>query len=54
MNTIRKIVKDLVDTIPDEKLKKVYEVLEGFVESDVDEAWSIWGEFGKDAIEFND
>ncbi|MEW6215292.1 MAG: hypothetical protein AB1478_08870 [Nitrospirota bacterium] len=42
MSTIRKIVKDLVDTIPDEKLKKVFEVLEGFIEKDVDEAWSIW------------
>jgi hypothetical protein len=51
MSTIRKIVKDLVDTIPDEKLKKVFEFLEDFVEKDVDEAWSIWGEFGKDAIE---
>ena len=51
MSTIRKIVKDMVDTIPDEKLKKVFEVLEGFVEWDIDEAWSIWGEFGKDAAE---
>jgi hypothetical protein len=51
MSEIRKIVKDLVDEIPDEKLKKIFEVLEGFVEKDVDEAWSIWGEFGKDAIE---
>jgi hypothetical protein len=51
MSTIRKIVKDLVDTIPDEKLKKVFEVLEGFMEKDSDEAWSIWEEFGKDAVE---
>ncbi|MBI2559616.1 MAG: hypothetical protein HYW14_00570 [Planctomycetes bacterium] len=51
MSTIRKIVKDMVDTIPDEKLKKVFEVLEGFVEQDIGEAWSIWEEFGKDAAE---
>jgi hypothetical protein len=51
MSEIRKIVKDLVDEIPDEKLKKVYDILEGFVEKEVDEAWSIWGELGKDAIE---
>ena len=51
MSEIRKIVKDLVDEIPDEKLKKVYDILEGFVEKEVDEAWSIWGELGKDAME---
>ncbi|MEN4006443.1 MAG: hypothetical protein PQ964_03700 [Methanobacteriaceae archaeon] len=51
MITIRKIVKDMVDTIPDEKLKKVFEVLEGIMEKDVDKAWSIGEEFGKDAIE---
>ena len=51
MSAIREIVKDLVDTIPQEKLQKVFEVLEDFVEQDIDEAWSIWEEFGKDAIE---
>jgi hypothetical protein len=51
MSEIRKIVKDLVDEIPDEELKRVYEILEGFVEKQVDEAWSIWGELGKDAME---
>lgn len=51
MSTIREVVKEMVDTIPDEKLKKVFEVLEEFVEQDNDEAWSIWEEFGKDAIE---
>lgn len=51
MHTIRKIVKDMVDTIPEEKLKKVFETLEGFMGKDIDEAWSIWGEFGKDAVE---
>lgn len=51
MSTMRNIVKDLVDTIPDEKLKKVFEVLEDFGEKDIDKAWSIWGEFGKDAVE---
>jgi len=39
MSTIRKIVEDLVDTIPDKKLKEVFEVLEGFLEKDIDEAW---------------
>jgi len=51
MSTIRKIVEDLVDTIPDKKLKEVFEVLEGFVEKDIDEAWSIWAKFGQDAVE---
>ena len=51
MSTIRKIVKDLVDTIPEEELKKVFDVLESFIEKDIDEAWSIWEEFGKDAVE---
>lgn len=51
MSAIRKIVKDLVDAIPDEKLEKAFEVLEGFAEKDIDEAWSKWIEFGKDAVE---
>jgi len=51
MGIIRKIVKDLVDEIPDEKLIKVYEILEDFAQKDSDEAWSMWGEFGKDAVE---
>ncbi len=49
MLAIRKIVKDMVDTIPEEKLKKVFEVLETIMEEDIDKAWSVWGEFGKDA-----
>jgi hypothetical protein len=52
MSAIRKIVKDMVDAIPDEKLKKVFETLESIVEKDnIDEAWSVWGNFGKDAVE---
>ncbi len=51
MVTIRKIVKDMVDAIPEEKLKKVLETLEGIMEKDTEEAWSVWEEFGKDAIE---
>jgi len=51
MSTIREVVKEMVDTIPDEKLNEVFEVLEGFVEQDIDEARSIWREFGKDAGE---
>jgi hypothetical protein len=51
MDTIRKIVKDLVDAIPEEKIGKAFEVLEGLAEKDTDEAWSIWEELGKDAIE---
>lgn len=51
MSAMRKIVKDLVDAIPDEKLEKAFEVLEGFAEKDIEEAWSKWGEFGKDAVE---
>lgn len=34
MSAIRKIVKDLVDEIPDEKLKKAFGVLEGFDDGD--------------------
>jgi len=51
MKEIRKIVKDLVDEIPDDKLKRAFEILERFIERDLDESWSIWGEFGKDAVE---
>jgi len=47
----REFVKDLVDTIPDEKLKEVIEMLEDFVERDIEEAWSIWEEFGKNSGE---
>ena len=48
---IRKIVKDIVDTIPDEKLKEVLDTIEGLIEMDIDEAWLTWAEFGKDAGE---
>lgn len=51
MLAIRKIIKDMVDTIPEEKLKKVFEMLDGIMEKNVDEAWAVWEEFGKDAIE---
>ncbi len=51
MKEMRKIVKDLVDEIPDEKLKKAFEILESFVGKDLDDSWSIWEGFGKDAIE---
>ncbi len=51
MSNIRTIIKDLVDTIPEEKLKKVFDVLEDLAERDIEEAWSIWGELGKDAVE---
>jgi len=51
MLAIRKIVKDMVDAIPEEKLKKVFEILETIMEKDVDKAWSVWEEFGKDAAE---
>ncbi|ODS34552.1 MAG: hypothetical protein SCARUB_00287 [Candidatus Scalindua rubra] len=51
MVNIRKIVKDMVDAVPEEKLKKVLETLEGIMEKDTKEAWSVWEEFGKDAIE---
>lgn len=50
MLAIRKIIKDMVDTIPEEKLKKVFEMLDGIMEKNVDEAWAVWEEFGKDAI----
>ena len=51
MNTIRKMVRDLVDTIPDKKLKEAFDALEGFAKNDLDEAWAIWGEFGEQAVE---
>jgi len=51
MSVLRNIVKNMVDAIPEEKLAKVYDALEGFVEKDIDEAWSVWGEIGKDAAE---
>jgi HSP90 family molecular chaperone len=51
MLAIRRIIKDMVDTIPEEKLKKVFEMLDDIMEKNVDEAWDVWEEFGKDAIE---
>jgi len=41
----------MVDAVPEEKIKKVFETLESLMEKDIDEAWSLWGEFGKDAVE---
>jgi hypothetical protein len=37
VKTIREIVKDMVDIIPEEKLKKLYETLENIMEEDIDE-----------------
>ncbi|MBF8277143.1 MAG: hypothetical protein HW390_2216 [Candidatus Brocadiaceae bacterium] len=51
MITIRKIVKDMIDTMPEKDIKKVFETLEIIMEKDRDEAWSVWEEFGKDAAE---
>jgi hypothetical protein len=51
MPSIRKIVKDMVDTIPEEKLKSLIEILEEIKEGDIKEAWLIWDNFGKNAIE---
>jgi hypothetical protein len=51
MVTIRKIVKDMIDAMPEEELKKVFETLERIMEKDSNEAWSVWEELGKDAAE---
>jgi hypothetical protein len=51
METMRKILKGLVDEIPEEKIEKAIEVLEDLTEEDSGEAWSIWAELGKNAIE---
>ncbi len=51
MDTIRKVLKDLVDEIPDQKIGKAIEVLEHLSEEDSNDAWAIWAELGKDAIE---
>ncbi len=51
METMRRILKDLVDEIPEEKIGKAIEVLEDLAEEDGGEAWSIWAELGKNAIE---
>jgi hypothetical protein len=51
METMRRILKGLVDEIPEEKIEKAIEVLEGLTEEDGGEAWSIWAELGKNAIE---
>ena len=51
MDTLRKALKDLVDEIPDQKIGKAIEVLERLSEEDSNDAWAIWAEFGKDAIE---
>jgi hypothetical protein len=51
MDTMRKVLKDLVDEIPDQKIGKAIEVLEHLSEEDSNDAWAIWAELGKDAIE---
>lgn len=51
MPTIRKIVKEMVDAVPEEKLKEVFEILEGIMEKDMEEAWTVWEGFGKDAVD---
>jgi hypothetical protein len=51
METLRKVLKDLVDEIPDQKIGKAIEVLERLSEEDINDAWAIWTELGKDAIE---
>lgn len=51
MEAIRKMVKDLVDFIPEEKLKKVFEAIEGIIEDNSENAWSIWDNIGRDAAE---
>ncbi|MBM4331159.1 MAG: hypothetical protein FJ117_08010 [Deltaproteobacteria bacterium] len=51
MDTMRKILKGLVDEIPDQKIGKAIEVLEHLSEEGNNDAWAIWAEFGKDAIE---
>jgi hypothetical protein len=51
MDTMRKVLRDLVDEIPDQKIGKAIEVLERLSEESSNDAWAIWAEFGKDAIE---
>jgi len=51
MKEIRKIVKDLVDEIPEDNLKDALVTLEKLIEKDFNESWLIWEEFGKDAVE---
>lgn len=51
MITIRKIVKDMIDTMSEKDLKKIFATLEIIMEKDSDEAWDVWDAFGKDAAE---
>ena len=51
MDAMRKILKDLVDEIPDQKMGRAIEVLERLSEEGSDDAWRVWAEFGSDAIE---
>jgi len=51
MSNMRKIVKDMVDTLAEEELKKVFETIEIIMEKDRDEAWSVWADLGENAIE---
>ncbi len=42
MLTIRNIVKEMVDTIPEEKLKKVFEIMEGVMEKDTEKGENLY------------
>jgi len=47
---LRKIIKDMVETMPEEKLKNLFEMITNIIdENNSDEAWSVWEEFGENA-----
>lgn len=39
----------MVDTIPEERLKNVFEMISNVIEENNSEAWAVWEKFGKDA-----
>ena len=51
METMRKIVKDMIDILPEEKLRRLYDSLEEILEENASDAWRVWAEFGTDAAE---
>lgn len=51
MSAMRKIVQNLINDVPDKKLKEVVKVVENIIDEEVKEGWSIWLKFGEDAAE---
>jgi len=51
MSPYRKIVHDLVEDLPEDKLRDAIEALEKISGTDQGTAWDLWGKLGEDAVE---